>query len=268
MNDYELKKQAKINYYKEKAAKLDKESDVLYNNAKELGSILPFGQPILVGHHSENRHRNLLKRINQKYDKAFETMDKAKYYEQKAETVENNNSISSDDPEAITKIKEKMQSITNNIEYSKRLNALLRKYKTRSNALIEIPKLSDENPDKSTLLKMVENHYYACPPDRIAAYYFSTTNHNAELTRLKDRLLQLENKSKQKTQETTINGIKIIDNVEENRIQVFFDGKPAEEIRNTLKRSGFRWTPSKNCWQSYRKQYCLDAAKKLQEGTK
>jgi hypothetical protein len=66
MSNYEEKKQAKIDYYKSKSEKLTIESDNLFNTAHELASIIPFGQPILVGHHSERGHRNLIKKINTK----------------------------------------------------------------------------------------------------------------------------------------------------------------------------------------------------------
>ena len=45
--------------------------------------------------------------------------------------------------------------------------------------------------------------------------------------------------------------IKIVDNIEENRVQIFFPGKPEQEMRTKLKRHGFRWTPNNGCWQSY-----------------
>lgn len=39
-------------------------------------------QPVLVGHHSEGRHRNLLKRIHNKMDKSHELWEKAKKHEE------------------------------------------------------------------------------------------------------------------------------------------------------------------------------------------
>lgn len=41
----------------------------------------------------------------------------------------------------------------------------------------------------------------------------------------------------------------VVQNEEENRIQLFFDGKPNEEIRNLLKHNGFRWSSKNVCWQ-------------------
>ena len=36
-----------------------------------------------------------------------------------------------------------------------------------------------------------------------------------------------------------------------NRLQVFFPGKPAPEIRAAMKRFGFRWAPSVGAWQRH-----------------
>jgi hypothetical protein len=33
---------------------------------------------------------------------------------------------------------------------------------------------------------------------------------------------------------------------------IFFPGKPDEKTRDSLKSSGFRWSPSSGAWQAYR----------------
>lgn len=68
-----------------------------------MADCIPFGQPILVGHHSEGRDRNFRKRIHNTFGKSFQAQDKAKHYEQKAAAIENNRAIFSDDPQAIQK---------------------------------------------------------------------------------------------------------------------------------------------------------------------
>lgn len=49
----------------------------------------------------------------------------------------------------------------------------------------------------------------------------------------------------------TINGepVTIKANAEAMRLQLFFDGKPAEETRSILKSNGFKWAPSQMAWQ-------------------
>ncbi len=47
----------------------------------------------------------------------------------------------------------------------------------------------------------------------------------------------------------TDDGVKLVENVEANRVQLLFPGKPAADIRDVLKRNGFRWAPSEGAWQ-------------------
>ena len=43
--------------------------------------------------------------------------------------------------------------------------------------------------------------------------------------------------------------VTVIENVELMRLQLVFDGKPSDEIRGTLKKNGFRWSPKQGAWQ-------------------
>lgn len=70
---------------------------------------LHHGQPIIVGHYSEKKHRRLIDRAHSDIRKSIEEDDKSKYYSDKAETVENNKAIYNDDPNAIEKLKDKLQ---------------------------------------------------------------------------------------------------------------------------------------------------------------
>jgi len=43
--------------------------------------------------------------------------------------------------------------------------------------------------------------------------------------------------------------VKLVENVEANRVQLIFPGKPADAVRAKLKSSGFRWSPMEGAWQ-------------------
>lgn len=88
----ELKKErakGKIEYCQDKALQNQEKAEEIYNIAKKKASVIPFGQPILVGHHSEGRDRRYRAGIERTYSKSFETLDKANYYNQKAEASQN-----------------------------------------------------------------------------------------------------------------------------------------------------------------------------------
>ena len=101
MNSWEEKQEARADRYRELAEKAKKQSRDAHEHSNRLANMIPLGQPILVGHHSEKRHRRDLDRIHNNMRKSIELSEKAEYYADKAKGVENNNSISSDDPEAI-----------------------------------------------------------------------------------------------------------------------------------------------------------------------
>lgn len=63
-------------------------------------------------------------------EKSVEAGKKAEYYEAKAEAAENNQAISSDDPEAIQKLMDKLERLSGEQSYKKRVNAYYRKHKT------------------------------------------------------------------------------------------------------------------------------------------
>jgi hypothetical protein len=74
-----------------------------------MASVIPFGQPILVGHHSERRDRNYRGRIHSTYGKAFALQKAAEEAERKANTT--SNAISSDDPDAPDKLAERIATL-------------------------------------------------------------------------------------------------------------------------------------------------------------
>ena len=75
------------------------------------------------------------------------------------------------------------------------------------------------------------------------------TNIGATIRETKKRIERLENQEKIQFDEIKFEGGKAIHNKEINRIQLMFDGKPDEEIRNQLKHNGFHWSRNEGAWQ-------------------
>jgi hypothetical protein len=251
--NYEEKKQYKIDKFNELAEKAEKESAQRFETAQKIGSFIPFGQPILVGHHSEGRHRRDLSRIDTNMKKSIEADEKAKYYSEKAERLENNNVISSDDPDALTKLTDKLKGLERSQEIMKECNKIIKSKKLSD--IEKVEQMQSHGLSEKQAMEMLKPDFCG----RIGFASYALTNNNANISTVKNRIQQILNRSQLQTKETQINGVKIVDNIEENRIQAFFNGKPSEEIRNTLKHSGFRWSPSNNCWQSYRHNHSMQS---------
>jgi len=254
-HNFEQRKENRIQYAKEQALKNKLESDRLYNSAKEMADNIPFGQPILVGHHSENRDRNYRNKIHNTFGKAFEKSDKAQYYEDKAGIIEGNEAIFSDDPQALTKLKEKLTSLEQMQEFMKFANKCI--IKKDKEAFLKLQFGTVELWEKLT---------NPAPHIRelgFPSYKFS--NNGANIRNVKKRIQKLENLASSAALDIVINGVRIFKNLEANRLQIIFDGKPDEEVRKRLKASGFRWSPSQSAWQRHISQSAFYCAKQITE---
>lgn len=78
----------RIEKYENRAEAAEAEASSLFDHARKLGDVIPMGQPILVGHHSESRHRNHIKKMDNAMRKGCEATDKAEYYNRKLEAAE------------------------------------------------------------------------------------------------------------------------------------------------------------------------------------
>ena len=84
MNDFESERAAKAARFRQLAEKHENIATGRHFAARERLENIPLGQPILVGHHSEKRHRRDLKRIDEHFAKAKEHHDKAGYFRRRA----------------------------------------------------------------------------------------------------------------------------------------------------------------------------------------
>lgn len=163
--------------------------------------------------------------------------------------------ISSDDPRAIQKLKEKLLHLEEEQENMKAVNAYYKKNKTLEgcNVLTEkIKKILTDYMKRQNITKPYSS--------------FALSNNSANIKRVKQRIEELE----QKATDTTLTGWifgngSIIANRQLNRLQILFDEKPDEELRTKLKRNGFRWSPSQGVWQRLLNRNAIYAAEQIKE---
>lgn len=80
--------QNKIEKRKEWADKSTQKSDKYWKASQEGREFLSLAEPIKVGHHSENKHRNLIEKNWNRLGKSVEFDNKAKDHEDKASNIE------------------------------------------------------------------------------------------------------------------------------------------------------------------------------------
>ena len=93
---------------------------------------------------------------------------------------------------------------------------------------------------------------------------YQLTNNNAEIRRVKARIEQLSKQAQQEFSGWEFDGGRVEMNREDNRLQVFFDGKPDADARAELKSNGFRWAPSVGAWQRQLTDNAIRAADRLE----
>ena len=164
--------------------------------------------------------------------------------------------ISSDDPQAIEKLKAKLEALERDQEMMKAANAAIRlKDRAKGDAKLAELGLSPEH-----IAELREPDFAG----RIGYPSYLLSNNNANIRRIRERIQQLE---KQRQDDTLhgweFDGGEVVVNKEANRLQILFDDKPGEEMRAELKAGGFRWAPSQGAWQRQLTDNAIRSAKRI-----
>ena len=149
--------------------------------------------------------------------------------------------ISMDDPQAAAKLEAKLVKLESAQETMKAVNAYFRKNKT----LEGCPSLTPEQITK--LQQEMAQSWHLDKSRPYPAYMLS--NNNAEIRRIRGRIEQVRQHEDTNFAGWEFDGGRVEANKADNRLQVFFDGKPDEAARDELKANGFRWAPSVGAWQ-------------------
>lgn len=243
MNNYEEKQAARKARFEELAEQARNEAARAHENANELARYSA-GTPILVGRHSEKRHRRHLERIWNCDRKGYELSEKAAHYEAKAEAV-GRGGISGGDPEALVKLRAELAELTAKQERMKTINNLV---KRGDQAAIDASDLSDD-----------ERRDMQWGGGRFAP--FMLTNNGANLRRIKARIADLEALQAMEDLQVETDLYTYTEDKDEHTVEFEFKGKPSDEIRALLKRSGFKWAPSREVWVRQHTTNGIDAGR-------
>lgn len=98
---------------------------------------------------------------------------------------------------------------------------------------------------------------------RIGFADFELTNNSANIRRMKGRVEIITRNQSTSASEIEGAAARFEDCPSDNRVRLFFPGKPAEDVRSKLKKHGFRWSPTLGCWQAFRNAYACLIAKQV-----
>jgi hypothetical protein len=240
MNSHELKQERRRQGLLGAAEAATKRSDQAYQASKGILDRIEPGQPILVGHHSEGRHRRDLERSDNNMRRSIAESDRAAELKRRADAV-GTAGISSDDPDALSKLQVKLEGLKAKQERMKAANKAIRSGKTPEAQVEGLVKLGYSESEAAELLK----------PDfcqRVGYPSFALTNNNATIRQVEGRIKSLEAVKSLKTAEIQGAGYTYREDAEEGRVMFIFPEKPDKACRETLKDNGFKWSPTRDAW--------------------
>lgn len=262
MNSYEAKQEARRARLEAAADRAEAKANAAYKRAdlREEASGIPLGQPILVGHHSERRHRRTIERADNAMRASIAESKRAGELRARAAAV-GSGGISSDDPAAIQKLQAEIDKAKAQQEMMKAANKVIRK---AVKAGITGPDSDGFDAYRLQMLeiggdRLANAAIKLLQPDfagRIGFADFQTSNNLANIKRMEKRIAQLRaahaaaEAAGGENKRTSFQGIcEVVENFEENRLQIIFEGKPEPAVRAELKGNGFRWAPTQGAWQ-------------------
>ncbi|MEE9394830.1 MAG: DUF3560 domain-containing protein [Planctomycetota bacterium] len=251
-NNYENKQAARKERLLERADKAEQRASTVENAATERADMIPMGQPILVGHHSERRHRRDLDRIHRGFDKALEERGKAEELRRRAAAV-GRGGISSDDPSAISKLEEKLRGLEESREQMKTVNAAWRKAgkpaPDNGDGWTRVGELTGLEAKELQNLRLQVARFGFGSDTPYPSY--ALRNLSSEARRVRVRIEQLHEAAKAVALDEDHGVCRLVEDPDDNRLRLFFDGKPSEAVRTILKRNGFRWSRLESAWQRH-----------------
>jgi hypothetical protein len=178
---YRERREARAEQLRGWAANREARQDTLNQAARadEATTGIPFGQPILVGHHSERRHRNAIARMDRAMSAAVENSRKAASMAGRADEIEAQaaGAIYSDDADAVERLREKIAALEIQRAEIKRINAAARKGTVT---------------DAERLILARANQYAPITGKGGGYPAYHLTNLSGNISRLRKRLAELE----------------------------------------------------------------------------
>jgi hypothetical protein len=237
VNSYEQKKAARIERLRARADKTGAEGAAKYESGRARLERIPFGQPIHVGHHSERGDRNYRAKACGAIEKGFELLKESDRLDARADAAERNTAISSDDPEALVKLRTQLAEAT-----------------TRADEYAAGIKAARKVPEPWTAESLAAAGVCA----DVARYCIlmrhlpTAANVRAEVRRLAERIKLLEERAASPVAAPeTFGAIEVSEDREANRVRITFPGRVSAEVYKLLKGSGFKHARSvgEHVWQ-------------------
>lgn len=181
---YRERRQRRVERLRGWAESRERRAAESFGKAAGIADQIPFGQPILVGHHSEGRHRRDVARIDSGMRAGVESARIAERHAERADNIEAamDRAIYSDDPDAIEQLRARIANLEGARDRIKAYNATCRRGSPDESLL-------DER-QRATLETVRRVAAYSLGPNGAMPGY-ALTNLGGNINRQKKRLAAL-----------------------------------------------------------------------------
>jgi hypothetical protein len=210
----------------------DEKASAAFGSARAIGDAIPMGQPILVGHHSERRHRRDIERIDSGMRRGVEHSEKASSMRSRADGIDSQleTSIYSDDPDAVEQLEARIAELEAERDRVKRYNASARRGSPDPSIL--------DDQQRETLTSCIASWGdVQCKNGVFPSYHLS--NLSANINRNRKRLIGVKARVERSERAEVAGGVAIEG---DDYVSVTFAEKPSRDVLNELKAAGFRWS--------------------------
>lgn len=217
------------------------ESNRRFDAARSIADNIPLGQPILVGHHSEKRARKDQERIHSNMSRAVEADKRAADHISKAGGIRDqlDNSIFSDDPDAIEALEAKATALEAAADRCVALNKEIRReLKNGDGWLDRIGATEDEK------LALARNAASWRNKPEFPSYHL--TNLRANARRCRERIVAIKRQTEQTAKAEASGGL-LVEKIGPGYggafyARITFEDYPGRPSIDELKAAGFSWS--------------------------
>lgn len=200
---------------------------------------IPFGQPVLVGHHSERRHRRTLERSQNLMFKMVEHNAMAEHHKSKAEGIKRalDRSIFSDDENAIAEIEARIAKRETERERNNAINKIIRKKPKNEQTQEKVEQLKALGLSEGAALELFKPDF--CGRIGIPSYVNQNLGGNIASDRKRIEHIKRQNATRERVQQSET-GV-LFEPCGERYVSITFAEKPDREVLTALKENCFRW---------------------------
>lgn len=278
MNRYEQRQADRKARLERAADRAGQEASQAFASADAISRRFEGGQPILVGHHSERKARRDQDRMHGAMDRGVAADRRAKELSARAASV-GGGGISSDDPDAVAKLRAREAELVAELERAKALRKAMRgwrqagQYATEAETAAILQDLRDRCESVAATKAEISRMASCLRAGQEAVPAYMVSNPRENLRRVQERIAQLEAKvgavypepisgflerelgdrsallAQRSPDIEATNGYRIECDAEENRVTVRFEHRVPVDVVRALKSYGFRWCGRAGDWR-------------------